>query len=414
MAGSASPSDIRPASTARYSKKRDAIIAAASRLINRHGVSGMTLSAVGAEVGLITNSVTYYFKKKEDLALACYLDGAARLTALLKEALKEEDPPRRVKRFLALCLDAQRLVRAGAAAPFPYFNDVRALPEERGHAMRAPFAELYSGARDLFRGEGYEWIGGPGRLVRAGILLEYIYWLPAWLEEYDLEDMPRVGARICDVLLGGIAAPGFSWEARPLIQPPEPEADKQQRARDAYLMAATKLINQHGYRGVSVRNISAELNFTTGAFYHHHDAKSDIVIACFERSFEVMRRLQHCAIDQTENKWQALCAASAAIVDYQISEHGPLLRSAALTAVPEEIREELMHHSNRVSMRFAGMISDGVADGVLRAVDPSIASQMLHAALNAAAELPFWVPELDRTRAARLFARPMLMGLFTR
>ena len=410
----AAPRNDQPTATARYSKKRDAIIAAASRLINRHGIHGMTLTAVGAEVGLLTNSITYYFKKKEDLALACYLHGAARFTALLKEALKEANPPQRVLRFLDLCLEAERRVRAGAEAAFPYFNDVRELPAERGETMRAPFEELYSCARDLFRGDGYEWIDESGRLVRAGILMEYIYWLPAWLEEYDLDDFSRVGERIYEVLLHGIGLPGSGWDARPLIHAPELAPDKQQRARTAYLMAATKLINLHGYHGVSVRNISAELNFTRGAFYHRHDAKSDVIIACFERTFDVMRRLQQAAIHQTTNEWQALCSSAAAIVNYQISDLGPLLRSAALTTVPEEIREQLIHRSNRVSIRFGGMISDGVARGELRAVDPSIASLMLNAALNAAAELPFWIPNLDRDGAARLFTRPMLMGLFTR
>ena len=401
-------------STARYGKKRDAIVAAATRLMNRHGVNGMTLTAVGAEVGLITNSVTYYFKKKEDLALACYLEGAARFTALLKEALREADPPRRVKRFIDLCLEAERGVRAGTQTPFPYFNDIRALPEESSAKLRETFSALYASARDLFRGPGYEWIGRPGRAVRAGILMEYIYWLPAWLEEYDLEDIERVGERIYDVLLNGVAGAGRTWTEPALAIPPEPLLDKQERARETYLLAATKLINRHGYRGVSVRNISAELNLTTGAFYHHHDAKSDVVIACFERAFEVMRQMQHRAIDQTADKWSALCACAAASVQYQLSDRGPLLRTTALSAVPEDIRLMVLHHANRVSMRFAAMISDGVAEGSLRAVDPAIASQMITAALNASMELSFWVPELDRARAARLFARPMLMGVFTR
>jgi AraC-like DNA-binding protein len=59
----------RTAATARYERKKQAIIAAASDILNHHGVKGMTLAGVASRVGLITTSVTYYFKKMEDLAV---------------------------------------------------------------------------------------------------------------------------------------------------------------------------------------------------------------------------------------------------------------------------------------------------------------------------------------------------------
>jgi len=47
-------------------------------------------------------------------------------------------------------------------------------------------------------------------------------------------------------------------------------------------------------------------------------------------------------------------------------------------------------------------------------VDPFIAAQMLNAALNAGAELGFWVPGVKQKAAPAVFARPLLMGLFAR
>jgi len=43
-----------------------------------------------------------------------------------------------------------------------------------------------------------------------------------------------------------------------------------------------------------------------------------------------------------------------------------------------------------------------------------IAAHMINSMLNAAASLGIWVPGLEREEAARLFARPLLTGLFTR
>ena len=42
------------AATARYAAKKEAILTAATTILNREGVKGMTLADVAAEVGLIT------------------------------------------------------------------------------------------------------------------------------------------------------------------------------------------------------------------------------------------------------------------------------------------------------------------------------------------------------------------------
>jgi hypothetical protein len=103
-----------------------------------------------------------------------------------------------------------------------------------------------------------------------------------------------------------------------------------------------------------------------------------------------------------------------ALVDYQLSQRGPLLRASALTALPPSICNEMLEASNRVSDRFAAIISDGIAAGSVRPVDPFIASQMLTATLNATAEILYWTPGIERSSAGELYARPMLMGLFSR
>jgi hypothetical protein len=71
-----------------------------------------------------------------------------------------------------------------------------------------------------------------------------------------------------------------------------------------------------------------------------------------------------------------------------------------------------VEHANRVSDRFASMISDGIAEGSLRPVDPVIAAQMLNATLNACADLGALVPDVRPKAAPAVFAKPMLMGLF--
>ena len=64
------PETIPDQGTKRFQAKRDAILAAAADAINEQSAKGMTFADVARRVGLNTTSVTYYFKRKEDLASA--------------------------------------------------------------------------------------------------------------------------------------------------------------------------------------------------------------------------------------------------------------------------------------------------------------------------------------------------------
>jgi AcrR family transcriptional regulator len=394
-------------STARYAKKREAIVAAATNILNRRGVKGMTLADVAASVGLITTSVTYYFRKKEDLAAAVFFAGIARIEGLIDRAMEAPGPKGRLHRFLALYLEEKALIRLDEAAPIPVFNDVRALGPAQLAPVSAAYGEMFKKVRRLF------WDGGdpaerPSANARTHLLMEQIFWAVVWLPRFEVEDYPRIRERMADILIGGLAPGGAVWAPAPLDLTTEDEA-----GRDTFLIAATRLINLQGYRGASVEKISAELNVTKGSFYHHNEAKDDLVLACFERTFEMVRRAQSAALRLEGDQWTRLSSVAKALVDYQMSDKGPLLRTSALSALPSAMRVQVVDQSNRLSDRFSAMISDGIAEGSLRPVDSVIAAQMLNATLNAAAELGFWVRGVGPCEAAALYARPLLMGVYS-
>jgi AcrR family transcriptional regulator len=397
-----------PASTARFARKREAIIAAATVILNRQGVKGATLADVAASVGLITTSVTYYFKKKEDLAAACFLSSIARIDALIALALREPTPPERLLKILDLYLDLDRRIRLEEAPAIAILSDVRALSEEHLAPIWEAMADLYRKLADLFEGPGGQALDRRDALARAHVLLEQIFWSRAWLPRYDLEDYPRVRDRMFDILAHGLAAPGAEWN--PVLLD-DGQTGAPTTPQETFLLAATRLINQQGYRGASVEKISALLNVTKGSFYHHNEAKDDLVVTCFEHSFEVVRRAQSAGQKLPGTCWMKLSSVARTLAEHQLSDRGPLLRSSAFSALPEPIREQMVEQSSRLSGRFAAMISDGVADGSIRAVDPMIAAQMLNATLNAAADLRADQTKVTKAEVGAFYAKPMLMGI---
>jgi AcrR family transcriptional regulator len=211
-----------------------------------------------------------------------------------------------------------------------------------------------------------------------------------------------------DVFRHGIAAPGQRWQPRlfELVhEEPEP-------GREAFLLAATRLINELGYRGASVQRIASELNVTKGSFYHHLDAKDDLVIACYQRSFDILADAQRLGESHSGTHWERLESTVATLLDYQFSERGPLLRTTALSGLPTAVRDTMLDRSNRIARRFAGMISDGIAEGAIRPIDPLVASQALMALQNAAFDMRKWASTMPRERAVAFYASTLAFGLF--
>lgn len=398
--------------TDRYERKREDILDAATLILNQKGVKGLTLSLAAGAVGLSTTSVTYYFKRKDDLAAACLMRGVDWLIHLAAGAEAGEPPAARLERIFEVHLERLRQTALGLAPPLPALSDIRALSQPRRSEVFAAYMKAFRRMRQIFEAPELAALTRGRRTARTHMLLEQISWAAFWLPKYDPEDYPRIQQRMVDILLHGLAVEGATWEPRLPAMAELAPGEGPEMSRDAFLRAATRLINTQGYRGASVDRISAELNVTKGSFYHHIDAKDDLVVACFERSYEVMRRVQRLVMSKGGDQWAKLASAAAALAEYQLSDYGPLLRSSALSALPEAIREEMVQHSNRISDRFASMISDGIAEGSIRPVDPFIAAQMLNATLNAGAELAFWVPGVRQKAAPAVFVRPMLMGIF--
>ena len=394
-------------STKRFRAKRDAILAAAAQAINEQSAKGMTFADVARRVGLNTTSVTYYFKRKEDLAAACFEHTLDQLQAMLDEALEEATPAARVARYLSINMVRLARINRGEATPFAVLSDLRAMEEPvRGRLM--------TGWREVFRKTRSLW--GPGNTraetdlfgARAHVLLENTFWLPVWLDRYERDQYARAEARLMAVFAHGIAPAGARWAPTRI----DLDHDAADPGREAFLLAATRLINELGYRGASVQKIASELNVTKGSFYHHLDAKDELVIACYRRSLDTIADAQRLAEEEPGSSWHRLSSTIATLLDVQFSEHGPLMRTTALSGLPRSVRSDMVNRSNRIARRYAGMMSDGIAEGSIRTIDPLIAAQALMALQNAAFDMRNWARTMPRDRAIAFYASTLCFGLF--
>ncbi len=403
--------------TPRYQEKREAILAAAARGFNQQGVKGATLTGIAASVGLVTNSVTYYYRKKEDLASACFLRSIAAFEALAAVATQEAQDaheagvPARLRAFYRLQAQLLADIEAGRHAPIVTFNDIRALPGPQAEAVFGAYTAMFRRVRGLLQGPETAHLARDDLNARAHMVLSIANGAHAWIGRYEVGEYGRAAERVSDMLLRGIAGPGAAWQGS------AGEYDWRlgaggEGASDAFLRAATVLVNEQGYRGASVDKISARLNVTKGSFYHHNDNKHDLIEACFERSFAVMRQALSLAESRPGSGWSRACAVARALVQFQLSPDGPLLRASATSALPDQAqRDRVRTTMGQLAERMGAMVVDGMVDGSIRPLDPAIAAHTIIATLNAAAELQRWVPGANAGNAAELYVRPAFEGV---
>ncbi len=402
--------DQAEARTPRYQETYDRILNAAAVLINSEGARGMTFASVADAVGLNTTSVTYYFKRKEQLALACYDRTMARYEAYIDSAASSPTVADRVAAFFAAAFEDLRAVREGKATPHALLLELRTLEEPAKHEALARYRLLFGKLRGLL-GVTQDPLHHARLTGQANILAENLFWLPFWIDRYDVADFPRVQARLVDILLHGIAARGAIWHPGPPRRQAGNSDGAAKIAQDDFLRAATYLINERSYRGASVERIAAHLNVTKGSFYHHLDAKDDLVESCFRRSFQIMTDSQFAAEGETITGWQGINRSVAALLHRQFDEEGALLRSSALQALPPAVRAKVVAWSNRVARRYSGLLADGIADGSIRPVDPLIAAQTIMALVNSAYDLRWWAQRLTIDAAVSGYGGNMAFGL---
>ena len=400
----ASPAPV--AETSRFAAKRTLILDTASALINERGVKGLSLGEVADRIGLGNTAVTYYFKRRDVLAAACFDCGLDLLDAQVREAAALPDTRARIARLVALHFADLADVDQGTARPIARLSDMRATDDPmRGVLVRRYYA-IFRTARGFFD-EGTTEESRLLRLMRTHVMLETLHALPSWLDRYAGEEHDRVQARLVELLCHGLV-PGDTAAADPVaaIVAPPPSTDR-------FLDAATRLINERGYRGASVERIAAALDVTKGSFYHHLDAKDDLVLACFRHSIAAIATAQQAALAIAGDHRRQLAAALAALVAVQLGGGTPLLRSTALVALPKELRREVIDRTNRLARRFAGMIIDGISEGSIAPIDPLVAGQVLLSALNVAYECRDIATRVPAERAVALYMSILLRGVLS-
>ena len=387
----------------RFVDRRDDVIDAASVLLNREGAQGLRLADVAGEIGLDISSLGYYFPKKDALVAACLERSIDWLDRSVEAAAGHDTERGRAEALIAAQFDMFAQQNADGRQ-LALLSDMPSLADEARRPLEDHLDKAVRTIAEFFP------IVRPGRsgadqLLASNILSSNIFWLPAWQSNYAARDFPRVARNLIDLFDEGFLAADAEIDA---IEPQKLEGD-QSDAKVRFLSAATRLINRFGHKGARVDRIAAELGLSSGSFYHHLKTKSELVVACFEASFDIFERaFDHARAEPTSGG--ALANVTASIGMYQLAAGVPLLRIGSYQILPDELRKQMFTRSAQLVHRVAGMISDGIADGSVRHCDPLIAAHYYLASVYGFSDLREWSQGKDAPRLVSTLLRTLKHG----
>jgi len=394
----------------RYSARKDEILVAATSVLNNFGSRGFSLAAVAKRMDLHPVSLTYYYKKRDDLLAAVMRSTVEQYEALVAAAARFDRLEERLAHLISGHFEIQRRDRLGIGAPIGTFAELQLLAEPNRTAVLAAHASMYSRFADLFETPQHP-MAPLRRRAQTRLMIEHLGWSRTWLATLQPSDYPDAATKMADVLVGGLAAPDQAWPAAQPIELGEPVVEGDV-SRQRFLIAATEMINRNGYYGASVEKISARLNVTKGSFYYHNADKDDLFAACVEYALDILRQGQNAPFPG--NGFERLCASVLSLALYQASgERGRMLRSYALVSLAPEDRVPLQARYRQAAMRFAEMVRDGIDDGSIRPVDPTVAGLTLMAMVNSSAYLDMVAPGMTTDLVQPYYVRPSLMGLLS-
>jgi AcrR family transcriptional regulator len=225
-------------------RKRE-ILAAASRVFRRRGISGTGMRGIAAEAGMTVGNLYYYFENKQALLAFCQQDG---LDGLLELAgrLASLDLPVEIRLYLLVVGHVERLNERtpGSLAHL----EVEGLDGAFRDATLARRAEYEGALRGLVQ-EGMaagRFRPGDAKVVALAVL-GALNWTVKWFRPEGGKSPRQIGRTFADLLVCGLLAPGVELgtpdlslldaaagkspaEAKPLAAPPRRRAGRARAA----------------------------------------------------------------------------------------------------------------------------------------------------------------------------------------
>jgi AcrR family transcriptional regulator len=158
--------------------------------------------------------------------------------------------------------------------------------------------------------------------------------------------------------------------------------EKRTRRRAEILHAALAAAREKGYHATTLDDIAERLGVRKAALYHYFPDKDSILFACHKESLAVLDRM----IEESAS----CCSSNRERLAYLIREHVRVMTEKLegsplafeVSALSPDRREEIIAGRDRFERVLRDLVTNGVAEGEFREVNPKIAVFAILGSIN--------------------------------
>jgi AcrR family transcriptional regulator len=152
---------------------------------------------------------------------------------------------------------------------------------------------------------------------------------------------------------------------------------------EAIRKAGLRLIYEHGYEAMSLRQLAAEVGIQSGSLYNHIATKQDLLFDLVQEHIKELLRQLDRALQDKEQPIEKLRAFVAFHVTYHMTKKREVfIANSELRSLEPKNYDAIIALRSAYEQRLAQILSEGVADGTFEVTDIQVATFAIIALLT--------------------------------
>ena len=152
---------------------------------------------------------------------------------------------------------------------------------------------------------------------------------------------------------------------------------------EAIRKAGLRLIYEHGYEAMSLRQLAAEVGIQPGSLYNHISTKQDLLFDLVQEHMKELLRQLDLALEGKDQPVDRLRAFVAFHVTYHMTRKREVfIANSELRSLEPKHYETVVALRNAYEQRLSDILAEGAADDVFEVVDVQVATFAIIALLT--------------------------------
>ena len=152
---------------------------------------------------------------------------------------------------------------------------------------------------------------------------------------------------------------------------------------EAIRKAGLRLIFEHGYGAMSLRHLAAEVGIQVGSLYNHISTKQELLFGLVQDHINELLRQLDLALEGKQGPVEKLRAFVAFHVTYHMSRKREVfIANSELRSLEPKNYDAIVALRSAYEQRLAGILAEGVSEGVFEVVDVQVATFAILALLT--------------------------------